>query len=260
LSVAVSQYLALSKRSVLTTIRQPTSIIPSLIFPLFFMALSSAAFSRTTQIPGFPEVDSFLQFVISTTILQGTLFGSVAAGAAMATDIEHGFFDRLVSSPVSRTSILVGRLAGAATMSAFQAVLYFAITLAFGLDIEGGLIVIPAVALVAALVSAGTGSFAVSLGLRTGSTEAVQGSFPLLFVFLFLSSAFFPRNLMTGWFKTVATINPLSHLIESMRSLVIDSFQIDRYLQALGIAGALCVVGLFVAARTLRWRLGQGGS
>lgn len=257
MSTATAQYLALGKRSILTTIRQPTSIIPSMVFPLFFMALSSAAFDRTTQLPGFPEVDSFLQFVIATTIIQGTLFGSVAAGAAMATDIEGGFFDRLIASPVARTSILIGRLTGAATVSFFQAVLYFAITLAVGLEIEGGLIAVPAIALVAGLVSAGTGSFAVSMGFRTGSTEAVQGSFPLLFVFLFLSSAFFPRDLMNGWFKTVASINPLSHLIESLRSLVIDGFSVMRWLEAVGIALGIFVVGSFLAMRMLHWRLGQ---
>lgn len=257
---AAPQYLALGKRSILTTIRQPTSIIPSLIFPLFFMALSSAAFERTTQLPGFPKVDSFLQFVIATTILQGTLFGSVAAGAALASDIEGGFFDRLVSSPVSRSSILVGRLAGAATVSFFQALLYFAITLTFGLEVEGGAAAIIAIAVVAGVVSAGTGAFAMSMGLRTGSAEAVQGSFPLLFVFLFLSSAFFPRELMDGWFKSVATLNPLSHLIESNRSLVIDSFIMREFLTALGIALSICVLGLTLAARQLRWRLAGGGS
>jgi ABC-2 type transport system permease protein len=257
---AAPQYLALSKRSILTTIRQPTSIIPSMIFPLFFLALSSAAFNRTTSLPGFPEVDSFMQFVIATTILQGTLFGSVAAGAALASDIEGGFFDRLVSSPVSRSSILVGRLAGAATVSFFQALLYFAITIAFGLEVEGGAPAILAIALVAGVVSAGTGSFSMSMGLRTGSAEAVQGSFPLLFVFLFLSSAFFPRDLMDGWFKSVATVNPLSHLIESNRSLVIDEFTMREFLTALGIAVSICVVGLTLASRQLRWRLAGGGS
>jgi ABC-2 type transport system permease protein len=257
---AVPHYLALSRRSILTTVRQPTSIIPSLIFPLFFMALSSAAFDRTTQLPGFPEVDSFVQFVIATTILQGTLFGSVAAGAALATDIERGFFDRLVSSPVSRSSILVGRLAGAATVSFFQALLYFAITMVFGLEVEGGIASILAIALVAGVVSAGTGSFAMSMALRTGSAEAVQGSFPLLFVFLFLSSAFFPRELMNGWFEAVATANPLSHLIEANRSLVIDEFTMREFLTALGIGLSICVVGLILAARQLRWRLAGAGS
>ena len=255
-----AQYLALSRRSILTTVRQPTSIIPALVFPLFFMALSSAAFNRTTQLPGFPEVDSFMQFVIATTILQGTLFGSVAAGAALASDIEGGFFDRLVSSPVSRSSILIGRLAGAATVSFLQALLYFAITIAFGLEVEGGVVAIFAIALIAAIVSAGMGSFSMSMGLRTGSAEAVQGSFPLLFVFLFLSSAFFPRNLMHGWFEAVATINPLSHLIESNRSLVIDEFTAREFFTALGIALSICVLGLTLAGRQLRWRLAGGGS
>jgi ABC-2 type transport system permease protein len=258
-SVTSAQYLALSRRSILTTLRQPTSIIPSLVFPLFFLALSAAAFNRTTSLPGFPEVDSFMQFVISTTILQGTLFGSVAAGAAMATDIEGGFFERLVAAPTSRSSILIGRLTGAATVSFFQAILYFAITMAFGLELEGGLVVIPAIAIVAALVSAGTGSLAMALGIKTGSSEAVQGSFPLLFVFLFLSSAFFPRTLMDGWFETVASINPLSHLIEANRSLVIEGFSFSEWFTALGIAAGIGVVGLALAGRALHWRLGSGG-
>ncbi len=132
--------------------------------------------------------------------------------------------------------------------------------MAFGLDVEGGAASIVAIAFVAGIVSAGTGSFAMSMGLRTGSAEAVQGSFPLLFVFLFLSSAFFPRDLMDGWFKAVATINPLSHLIESNRSLVIDAFTMREFLTALGIALSICVVGLTLAARQLRWRLAGGGS
>ena len=258
--MAAAQYAALSKRSILTTFRQPTSIIPAMTFPLIFLALSSAAFNRTTSLPGFPVVDSFLQFVVATTIVQGTLFGSVAAGAAMATDIEDGFFDRLVSSPVSRTSILIGRLAGAATLSFFQALLYLGVTMLFGLEVEGGIASIVAIPIVAGTLSAGTGSLAMSMGLRTGSTEAVQGSFPLLFVFLFLSSGFFPRNLMNGWFKTVASINPLSHLIESLRSLVIDGFTFEHFFKAWGIAAAICVVGLLLATRMLRWRLGGAAS
>ena len=100
----VAQTAAMSKRAILAVVRQPSIVIPSLLFPLFFVALGTSSFSRAIDIPGFPEVDSFMQFVIATTILQGTLFGSVAAGAALATDIEGGFFDRLISSPVSRRS------------------------------------------------------------------------------------------------------------------------------------------------------------
>ena len=256
MSAALAQYVALGRRSILNTVRQPTAIVPSFLFPLIFLSISSAAFERSTALPGFPQVDSFLQFVIAATIVQSALFGSISAGAAMATDIEGGFFERLIASPVSRMSILIGRLAGSATIGFFQALLYFGLTILFGLTVEGGTLGILAIATVSGVISAGIGSIAVALAIKTGSAEAVQGSFPMLFAFLLLSSAFFPRTLMDGWFKTAATLNPLSHLIESLRSIVIEGFSISEYLTALGIAGAILVIGVILSSTLLRRRLG----
>jgi ABC-2 type transport system permease protein len=253
-----AQYAALSRRSITTTARQPTSIIPSMLFPLVFLAMSSAALNASTRLPGFPQVESFMQFVVATTITQGALFTSIAAGAAMGTDIEGGFFERLIASPVSRTSLLVGRVAGAATLGFFQAWLYFGVTSIFGLTVEGGIAGMLLVAIVAATVAAGFGSISVTIALRTGSTEAVQGTFPLLFVFLLLSSAFFPRNLMNGWFKAVAGANPLSHMIEGIRALVIDGLHLSKFLQAEAIAGAIFVAGIAAALVALRARLQSG--
>jgi ABC-2 type transport system permease protein len=255
MSIALGQYLALSRRAIITTVRQPTSIIPSLLFPLLFMAMSSAALDRSTELPGFPPVDSFVQFLIATTIVQGSLFGSISAGAGMATDIEGGFFDRMIASPVARTSILGGRVMGAASLGFVQAWLFFGVALPFGLTIEGGVTAMVMIAVVAAVVSAGIGSVTVAFGLRTGSVEAVQGSFPMLFVGVFLSSAFFPRNLMDGWFKTVADVNPLSHLIEGLRTQVITGVDVGEWLVSLGIAAGIFVLGLVTASRALDFRL-----
>ena len=209
------------------TFRQPTSFVPAMFFPLFFMALSSSAFERSTGLPGFPPVDSFLQFLVTTTVIQGALFGSIAAGSGMATDIEGGFFERLIASPVTRTSILVGRVAGAALLGFVQAWFFFGVASIFGMRSESGLLGLFMVSIVSSIVAAGMGSISVAFALKTGSTEAVQGSFPLIFSFMFLSSAFFPRNLMNGWFQGAATINPLSHLIEGLRAQVIGGIQID---------------------------------
>jgi ABC-2 type transport system permease protein len=255
---ALRQYVALSRRSVVNIVRQPAAVVPAFMFPLLFLALTSSALGRTTALPGFPQVDSFLQFAVATTIIQGALFGSIAAGSDMATDIEHGFFERLVASPVSRTSILVGRVAGAAALGFVQALVFFGITSLFGLRVESGLAGILLVAVVASMVSAGIGALAVAFGLRTGSTEAVQGSFPLLFVLMFFSSAFFPRDLMQGWFKTVATYNPVSWLIESARSLVIEGLDVGDFLVALAVAGAIFLVGNVLAGLALRRRLAVG--
>lgn len=249
------QYLALSRRSLVTTLRQPRSFIPSLLFPLMFMALSSAAFDRTTELPGFPESDSFLQFLIATSIIQGVLFGAVAAGSEMAHDIEDGFFDRLIASPVARSSILVGRITGSTAIGFGQAWFYFGVGHLFGMHVEGGLIGMLGVACVGAVFAAGVGSIASAFGIRTGSSEAVQGAFPLLFAMMFLSGAFFPRALMDGWFKAVATANPLSHMIEGLRQQVIAGFEPTELWRALLVAAAFLAVGLALALGALRGRL-----
>jgi ABC-2 type transport system permease protein len=255
MSSVAAHYALLSKRSLVNTIRQPIAIIPSLMFPLIFLALNSAALAESINLPGFPAVDSFLQFMVATTIIQGGLFGSIAAGADMATDIEGGFFDRLIATPVSRTSILVGRVAGAFTLAFFQAFLFFGIAMLFGLTVEGGFLGMLGVALISATAGAGFATFSVAIGIKSGSAEVVQGSFPLIFTLMFLSSAFFPRTLMSGWFQDAATINPLSHMIESARSLVISGWDVAEFLYGLSIAGGLLVIGIAISLLALQARL-----
>jgi ABC-2 type transport system permease protein len=257
-SAGLRQYLALSRRAIFTILRQPTSVVPTVMFPLLFLAMSSAAFDRSTSLPGFPVVNSFMDFVITTSIIQGALFGSVAAGSAMATDIEGGFFDRLVAAPTTRISIVAGRITAAAAIGFVQAWLYFGVTSIFGLDVAGGLTAMLMVAITAALLAAGLGSIWVAFALRTGSTEAVQGSFPMLFAALFLSSAFFPRNLMNGWFEAVATINPVSHMIEGLRHQVIEGISFPEFGGALAVVFGILVVGISLSGLALRSRLRVG--
>jgi ABC-2 type transport system permease protein len=256
-TVALAHYRALSRRAIVNTIRRPTSIVPAMLFPLFFMAMSSAALERSTSLPGFPAVDSFLQFLVVSTIVQGALFGAVAAGSDMARDIEGGFFERLIASPVTRTSILVGRVAGSALQGFVQAWLFFGVASIFGMRSEGGVMSMLMIAITAGILAAAIGSISVAFALKTGSSEAVQGSFPLLFVVIFLSSAFFPRELMHGWFKDLASANPLSHLIEGLRTQVIEGTQLGPYMRSLGIAVAIFCVATAAGALALRGRLAK---
>lgn len=254
MSVDVQHYAALSRRSVVNTLRRPTAIVPSVLFPLLFMAMTAAALNRAISLPGFPEVDGFVQFSVAATIVQGVLFGAVSAGTDMASDIEDGFFERLMASPVSRTSIVIGRLAGAATLGFFQAILFLGIV-SFFTDVKGGVVAVLLAAVVAAVLAAGIGCFSVAIGLKTGSSEAVQGTFPLLFASLFLSSAFFPRDLMSGWFRSVATVNPMSHLIEGIRIQIITGVDLGAFAISLAIAAATFGVGIFIALSALAGRL-----
>jgi ABC-2 type transport system permease protein len=251
----VRQTLRLSRRAVLNVARQPALFAPAMVFPLFFAALSSSSFSRAIQLPNFPPVDSFLQFILAGTLLQGVLFGSVQGGADMATDIERGFFERLIASPVSRVSILVGRLGGAAATGAAQAVVFVAVFSLFGAKVEGGIAGVAVLVVAASMVALAFGGFMNAIAIRTGSTEAVQGSFPLVFALLFLSSTFFPRETMSGWFKRVADLNPVSHIVEGMRAIVIEGLSAGAVTQAILLPIAIGALSTGLALLALRSRL-----
>jgi ABC-2 type transport system permease protein len=94
-----------------------------------------------------------------------------------------------------------------------------------------------------------------SVAIRTGSAEAVQGAFPLLFVLLFFSSAFFPRETMSGAYKRIADINPISYLVEGLRSLVLDGFSFSAVVRSLLVPALLCLAAILFALKELRRKL-----
>jgi ABC-2 type transport system permease protein len=250
-----AQTWAMSKRAILALARQPTVVFPSLVFPLFFVALGTAAFGRAIDLPNFPEVDSFLDFALAGAILQGVLFGSVTSATALATDIETGFFDRLMASPASRVSILVGRLAGAMAYAALQTIVFIAVLIPFGLTVRAGPLGVLVMVAGGMLTALAVGGLMSAMAIRTGSSEAVQGAFPLLFILLFLSSAFFPRQTMNGAYRRVADFNPISHLVEGFRDLTIDGLSWSAVARTLLVSGGLAVLAMAIALRSLRKRV-----
>lgn len=251
-----AQTLALSKRSILSLWRQPALVVPSLIFPLFFAALGTSSFSRaTTAVPGFPAVDSYLDFALAGSVVQGILFGSTVGATALATDIENGFFDRLLSSPSTRSGIIVGRMAGGMVYGGFQTVFFIVILLPFGLSIKGGVAGVLTMAVGGTILALAVGALMSAMAIKTGSSEAVQGAFPLLFIALFFSSAFFPRETMSGMYKTLANINPISYLVEGFRDLTINGFSASAVVQAVVIPAILALLAVGLALWTLKRRL-----
>ncbi|RLE23728.1 MAG: hypothetical protein DRJ50_05735 [Actinobacteria bacterium] len=253
----LAQTWAMSKRAIFAMWRQPSLVVPSLVFPLFFIALGTSSFSRAINLPGFPEVDSYLDFALAGAIVQGVLFGSVTGATAMAIDIENGFFDRLLASPSTRTGILVGRLAGGMAYGAGQTAFFMVVLIPFGLTIKSGVIGALALIISGTLLALAVGALMSTMALRTGSSEAVQGSFPLLFIAIFFSSAFFPRETMTGIYGTLADYNPISYLVEGMRDLVIDGLTWSALMRALLIPALMAIATIALALRSLRKRLAR---
>ena len=254
-SASLRQTVALGKRSTIELFRQPALVVPSIVFPLFFSFLGNSSFGKTTSLPGFPKVNSYLQFQLAGTITQGVLFGSITGAAALATDIENGFFDRLLASPTSRLSILFGRLAGSVIFGALETAIFVLALLPFGADVSAGLPGIIAMIISGALIALAVAALMSSVALKTGSSEAVQGTFPLLFILLFFSSAFFPRETMSGVYKTVAGFNPISHLVEGLRALSLEGFSVSATARAILVPMAIAIVALYIASRQLHARL-----
>ena len=252
-----AQTWAMSKRSILAIWRQPSLVVPSLIFPLFFAALGTSSFSRATEIPGFPDVDSYLDFALAGAVVQGILFGSTVGATALATDIENGFFDRLLSSPSTRSGIIVGRMAGGMLYGFVQTIFFVVVLLPFGLTIEAGIAGVVTMSISGAAIALMVGALMSAMAIRTGSSEAVQGAFPLVFIALFFSSAFFPRETMSGVYGTLADLNPISYLVEGLRDLTIEGFTLSAALRALVTPVGLSVLSVGLSLRTLDKRLGS---
>ncbi len=251
----IAQVLHLARRSVLRTLRQPANWITPLVFPLALMAVNAGGLDAATSLPGFPT-DSFLAFFLAFPFIQGALFATVNAGVDLARDIQTGFLNRLALTPMRGSALLVGLLGGTAVLGLAQALVYLAAGLAIGVDFASGAPGIAVLLLYAVLVSLAFGAIGTTIALRTGTGEAVQGLFPALFVFLFISSMNMPRDLIeVDWFRVAATANPVSYLIEGARSLIITGW--DGQALALGFGATLTLGVTFVAlaALALRTRL-----
>ncbi len=253
----VRQIAHLARRSVLRTFRQPAVIVSALLFPMLFFAILASGLNPAASIPGFPA-DSYLDFAFAFPLVQASLFGAVTAGADLARDIETGFLDRLSLTPMRPVALLGGMLSGVVVLGLVQGVVFLTVGLLSGVDVKSGPFGMVLLVLLTIIVSLGFGGLGAILALRTGSGEAVESSFPLFFVAIFLSSINLPRDLIEAdWFRAVATVNPISYLVEGIRSLVITGWDLQALALGFGCSLGIVTLSLAAAAASLRTRMAR---
>jgi ABC-2 type transport system permease protein len=251
----VDQTLAIARRAVVRTTRQRALIVFPMVFPLILFAINGSALSPATRIPGFPT-HNYRDFLIAMPFIQGAMFVSITAGVDLARDIESGLLNRLSMTPVRGEALLIGQLGGALVLGVIQAIVYLLVGVATGVTFASGVGGALVLLVLSILISFAFASLGVLLALRFGTGEAVQGIFPLLFVTIFLSSSSLPRNLIKAtWFREVATYNPVSYLLEALRSLVITGWDAEALALGFGFALALLVIALGLAQRAMKSRL-----
>jgi ABC-2 type transport system permease protein len=246
---------ALGRRSIKQAFRRPQFLAPILIFPSLFLAVNTGGAGRAVDLPQFPPVHGFLDFQLAGAMLQSTMLAGVSAAIALALDMEMGFIDRLVAAPISRWSFVLGRLAATGVLGIVSGLWFLSIGLIFGAHIGAG----PAGALVVlalvALNAMAFGTIGAALALNSGSASVAQGIFPIVFVILFLSTAFFPENLLMEPAHTIAEWNPMSLIADGLRDPIISELTWSETLKGLGGIAIIGTIGVLLCALGLRRRV-----
>jgi ABC-2 type transport system permease protein len=254
--VSTAEQIAfLGRRAFLRSIRQPGQMAFALVFPLFFLFVVASGLDRAASLPGFPA-DSYVDFMFAIPFVHGALFTALNSAIELGRDIDTGFLNRLALTPARGVAIMLGNLAGGITLVLVQFAIYFAAGLLMGAGFQAGPLGLPVLFLLAALGAVAIGTAAMTVALRSGSAEAVQGIFPLFFVLLFLSSMNMPRDLIENdWFRLMADVNPVSYLIEGLRSLIVAGWDAQALATGFAVVIAAIAASLWVAERAFRARL-----
>ncbi len=242
---------AIAGRALRAIPRDMTAVIPPVLIALFFFVVNIGTLQRLTQrsIAGF----NFKAFMMATAILLGVT--GISRAPALVLDVQNGYFDRLLLTPVQRLAILLGHMVADVVVAAGLTVPIVVLGLALGVHFAAGPIGVLVFVLLAALWSLAFAGFGYAIALKTGNPAAVNSAFLLFFPFLFLTSSYVPRSQLTGWLNTVAAWNPVTYVLEGLRSLTTHGWQWAHLAEAVAAIGVVGVVSMSLCFGALRARV-----
>jgi ABC-2 type transport system permease protein len=246
--------VSIAGRALRAVPRELETVIPPIFIALFFFIVNIGTLQHLTEshIKGF----DIKAFMLPTAILIGVT--GVSRAGALVLDIQDGYFDRLLLTPVSRLAILVGHMVADVAIAASLTVPILVLALALGVSIESGPVGVLAFIVMAGLWSLAFAGFGYAIALKTGNPAAVNSSFLLFFPFLFMTSSYVPRGQLTGWLNTIASWNPVTYVLEGQRSLVTHGWQWDQLGKALLAIGVVGLVSMSLCLAALRGRTRRG--
>jgi ABC-2 type transport system permease protein len=245
--------VAVAGRALRAIPRDVEAVIPPIFIALFFFVVNIGTLQRLTErnIAGF----NFKAFMMATAVLLGVT--GVSRAGSLVLDVQNGYFDRLLLSPVRRLTILLGHMVADVTVAAALTVPIIILGLILGVRFDAGPLGVLVFILLAALWSLAFSGFGYAIALKTGNPAAVQSSFLLFFPFLFLTSSYVPRLQLTGWLDTVAALNPVTYLLEGLRSLTMHGWSFVDLGKALVAIAVVAAVSMSLCFGALRGRLKQ---
>lgn len=235
------QLTTMTWRSLLVNFRTPAAILPPLILGGFFLVIYEAQLGGASGfIPGIGG--AYINFILPLSVISSALSGAGVAGQSLVRDIETGYFDKLMLTPIRRAALILGPTIAGAIILAIQTTFMVGVGLLMGLDPASGALGLLTLIGFALLLGLSFAGFTIGLALLTGNAAATQSGNFLFFPLTFLTATFVPVDLLQGWLKTAATINPITYVLDAMRTLMIDGWDGQALLLGLGsclLLGAL---------------------
>jgi ABC-2 type transport system permease protein len=215
-----SATLAVAWRNLHNYFTNPAFLVPSILFPLFFFTAFAGGLSTLGNAPGFHYRDGYTGFQFAFVLIQSAAFGGVFTGFGMAADFEHGFARRLMLAVPSRLAIIAGYSISALVRAAFTMAMLFAVALITGMSVSGDGIDLFGLIGLALIVNIAGGLFAAGIALRFRTIQAGPLMQTPVFLILFLAPVYVPLSLLTGWIHAVASVNPVTAILDGSRGLL----------------------------------------
>jgi ABC-2 type transport system permease protein len=212
---------ALAWRNIHNWFKNPALIVPSLLFPLFFFTAFAGGLSRVDSIPGFAYGANYTTWVYGFVLLQASTFGGIFTGFSIARDFESGFARRLMLGATHRGGLVAGYWLSALVRSATTVTVVTIVALISGLQVKGGGVDIVGLYVLALLVNTFAMLFGSGVAMRLRTMQAGPLIQTPAFLLLFLAPVWLPYDLLTGWVKAAASVNPITLVIETVRGFLV---------------------------------------
>lgn len=237
-------------RAVRAMLREPEYLIPSIIIPVFFFAVNVGSLENVGQVIGTGDFKAFQLPVAIVLAVTG-----ISRANALVTDIQSGYFDRLLISPVNRFSLLLGLMSADFILVLTLSTLVILMGLLLGIQFATGIGGVLVFLLFSGLWGLAFTGFPYAIALKTGSSAAVSASFLLFFPFSFLTTAYVPKEFLSGWLKTVAEYNPVTYLLDGLRALISKGWEVNTIASMFGAIMLVGVISFGLAFAALVGRL-----
>ena len=211
---------AVAWRTLKNVFTNPALFFPSLIFPLFFFTAFAGGLSQVSQVPGFDFPPGYTAFQFCFVLIQSAAFGGVFTGFGIARDFESGFARRLLLAAPNRTGIVLGYALAAVIRWTVTATVLTIVALAVGMNVFGGAVDVVGLYTLALLVNVAGLLWACGVAMRFRTIQAGPIMQMPVFLILFFAPVYVPLGLLSGWIETVATLNPLTYVLEAVRSML----------------------------------------